>query len=502
MSKKAEQESVASLSDQTLVMSIDALNITPKDPEDVLARCNVLLEELKKFADYCDHRKYLTEYRRKVEFSHFKGDIVKEIEQMQKVYSVSFYFNAQRAYNNQIKDESLPPGRIHQLVTASNLTYWEALWSTAKQQKCIQLLRRHASPIDIISDAGLTWIKVSTITERRLLMEMAKAGWAWAGMSDSESDDDELDGATKSGDDDMDIPIVKMAMTLAKLARESRIRYRIPRVRFVLTRINSGNKDIDAVLDRIRATGATITTADQLLPAPAIEDVLEDLVVDERKFFSQTLNICCTILLAVVSDISHGQVKEEAWFNRNIRRQIEIEDKEHLMLNSLWPAMVGRDLVCTKIAAQRMREIVDLIGTDSEKERTRLFMGDDSAKSPEQSLEEFQALSTYSVPVNWRLPVKIVDELVADEKPTQLTAIVAKELSDINESVFLYGWRTGRTTITSNRSAVKAIEKCVEANRLSDEDIGPDAFIVPTARSLVAKEKERKDRARSGDKDD
>ena len=238
---------------------------------------------------------------------------------------------------------------------------------------------------------------------------------------------------------------------------------------------------------------------DQILPTPAIEDVLEDLVVDERKFFSQTLNICCTILLAVVSDISHGQVREEAWFNRNIRRQIQIEDKEHLIENSLWPAMVGRDLVCTKIAAQRMREIVDLIGTDSEKARTRLFMGDDPSKSPEQLLKEFQELSTYSVPADWHLPIKIVEEQVTDEHSPRLAAPVAKELSDINQSVFLYGWKTGRTTITSNRSAVKTIERCVETNRKSDEDIGPDAFIVPTARSLVAKEKERRDGGETSD---
>ncbi|TID18762.1 hypothetical protein E6O75_ATG05883 [Venturia nashicola] len=469
---------IADTDEETLVGSVATLDITPKDPEDVLARYNVLLGELKKFAEYCDQRKYLTEYRRKVEFSHFKADIVKEIEQMHK-----------------IKTQNLPPGRVHQLVTASNLTYWEALWSTAKQQKCIQLLRRHASPIDIVADSGLTWTKVSTITERRLVLEMAKNGWNW---DDSDSDDENLDTSTKE-DDDMDIPIVKMALNLAKLANESRIRYRTPHVNFVLTRINSGNKDIERVLDRIRATGATITTADQILPAPAIEDVLEDLVVDERKFFSETLNICCTILLAVVSDISHGQVIEEAWFNRNIRRQIEIEDNEHLMLNTLWPAMLGRDLVCTKIATQRMREIVDLIGTDSEKERTRLFMGDDPSKSPEQLLEEFQKLSAYPVSSDWRLPIKIVDEVVIDENSPRLAATVAKQLSDINESVFIYGWTTGRTTITSNRSAVKAIERCVEANRLNDEDIGPDAFIVPTARSLVAKEKERRDGGKESD---
>jgi hypothetical protein len=83
--KDIEQQSVSSTDDQTFVASINALSITPKDPEDVLARCNVLLDELQKFADYCETRKYLTEYRHKVEYSHFRGDIQQEVKQMNKV---------------------------------------------------------------------------------------------------------------------------------------------------------------------------------------------------------------------------------------------------------------------------------------------------------------------------------------------------------------------------------------------------------------------------------
>jgi len=57
LSRDTEEQSVASTDDQPPVESIDALDITPKDPEDVLARCNVLLDELEKFADYCDQKK-------------------------------------------------------------------------------------------------------------------------------------------------------------------------------------------------------------------------------------------------------------------------------------------------------------------------------------------------------------------------------------------------------------------------------------------------------------
>ena len=67
--------------------------------------------------------------------------------------------------------------------------------------------------IDIISENGSRWTKVSTVTEKRLLMEMAKQGWDWAG-SDEDSDEDDSFGSGSRSDDDVDISIVKMAIQL------------------------------------------------------------------------------------------------------------------------------------------------------------------------------------------------------------------------------------------------------------------------------------------------
>lgn len=181
---------------------------------------------------------------------------------------------------------------MQQLVNASNLTYWEALWNAAKGLKQVVVLRRHGSPIDIIAENGLTWIKVSTVTEKRLLMEMAKQGWDWAG-SDTESDDENLGQGNARIDDDSDISLVKMAVTLRDLAKGTRIRYKHPQVHFVLTRVMPGNKEIDVILDFIRATGAIVHTAIDISSAPPIEDVVEDLVIDEFKFFSPTINVDC-----------------------------------------------------------------------------------------------------------------------------------------------------------------------------------------------------------------
>jgi hypothetical protein len=326
-------------------------------------------------------------------------------------------------------------------------------------------------------------------------MEMAKQGWDWAGMSDDEmSEDEDSDVPKRPREEDVDISIVKMAVTLTKMARETRIKYKHPRVHMILTRIRPGNQDINTVLDHIRATGATVQTAEHISNVLPVEEVLEELVPDESKYFSDTLNIDCTLLLAIASDISHGLIKEEPWFNRNVRRQIHIEEKERLMPNSLWPAMVGRDLVCTRFAATRMREIVDLIGTETERARAPLLMGDDPSLSHTQVLHKLQQLSEHPIPQSWRLPIKIIDENDPSLPALPPLAVpVAQQLTDINQSVFLFGWRCGYTTITSNRVAAKAIEKSVEENRSHDDDVGPDVWICPTARSLVAKEKDRRD---------
>ena len=373
------------------------------------------------------------------------------------------------------------------------MSYFEALWSAAKNTSDVTVLRRHLSPVDIVSDGGLKWTKVSTISEKRLLMEMAKQGWDWGGMSSEDSDEEDTEKYRKE-DVLLDISLVKTAANLAKLAKQTRVKYKHPKVHFVLTRISRGNMDIDLVLDAIQATGASVQTAEQIPDAPTIDDALEKMTLDEFKLFTETINVDCTLLLAMVSDISHGQVQEEPWFNKNVRQQIKLEEKEQLMTNALWPAMIGRNIVCANIAAQRMREIVDAIGTKTEKARTRLLMGDDEGMSGAELLKELQRLSEHPIPSSWKLPIRVVDdEATVSHTASPLVAAVGSLLTDINRSVFVLGWVSGFTTITSNRIATKIVEKGVEDNRQSDDDIGPDVWVCPTARSLVAKEKDRRD---------
>ncbi|KAK2804224.1 hypothetical protein FQN51_002313 [Onygenales sp. PD_10] len=386
-------------------------------------------------------------------------------------------------------------------------------------------LQKRSVLVDIVADNGEEWVKVSTITPSRLLFELAKRGWEMGYDSGSEnggSEDAEEPYRLQnddSGDDDEDeIELVRLAMDMKKAAELVRVRYRHPRIRFVLPKIIEGKThEIDAIIKEIRKVGVIVecgadpedgtehastsngTNGHQ--PPKPLEDLLPVLLPDPHPHMTSTLNVDCTLLLALVSDLSHyHHIDPSPSHHRAIRRQIELETKQPLVPSELWPAMGNRHLVCTQEAAKRMNEIVDTIGTPTERTRTKLIMGQMDKPLPREDIvSQFQELSDHSVPLDWNLPIKVVDAQVEIEsgwKDGRLTGpaqIVASQLSDINRSVFLYGWVTCLMTISSNRTVAKQIEVLVEENRNGDDDLaGPLVWVCDTARSLVGKDSNRK----------
>lgn len=334
----------------------------------------------------------------------------------------------------------------------------------------------------------MTWTKFSSITNSRLIFDLAKLGWQ------SESSEDEQDDALESSDED-DVPLVKMAKELCLAARSYRTRTRTPAVHILLPRIKPGEtKQIDSILEKCRKAGAIVFTGDSIQPAPALEDALSTMAPNPFSTFSSELNIDCTILLALVSEFSHARVAKEAWFHKGLQRQVEIEGNENLLPALLYPALGARRLVCTREAALRMREIVATIGTASEKARTDILLSSDSSKSRENLIAEMQEWSAYPVSEEWQLPVQVVEEdennCMANLSPEALE--VGSHMTIINRSVFIHGWASGRTTITSNRAVVKAIENDLEKFENLDESVWPSIWLCPTARSLVGKEKEKR----------
>lgn len=437
--------------------------------------------------------------------------------------------------------------RVMHSLRSSNLPFYEAVWTVAKRscsglvafgkrfywerdggrtvdggedgRKRPDLDKRRSVYVDIVADDGEEWVKVSTVSESRLLFEMAKKGWE--GDSESGSDAEEGAGRTvlrnyegdgdgdESEDDEDEIELVKLASDMRKAANATRVQYRHPRLRLVVPKLEKGrSSEIDDLLKLIRSYGVEIDCGPSVLgpcpggqPGTTSED-LRHLLPTPFKRFTPTLNVDCTLLLAAVSDLSHFRdIHLSNNFHRAILRQLEVERERPLLPTELWPAMDGHEMVCTEEASKRMREIVNIIGTDTEKRRTEILMGDGPyGGCDHQSLiQKFQELSDFEIPPQWKLPIRpvdagpAIDSAIAQGSLPPISHKITEILSDINYSVFMYGWVTGMVTISSNRTVVKQIEAIIEADRDNDEELkGPLVWVCETARSLVGKEKDRK----------
>jgi len=371
---------------------------------DLLRRYQSLLNEVKEFIQHLkDARK-----EKGCNVNAFRNTILTDVKILEKALA---------------KDPS--SARTRQIVQCSNILFLEGAWAAAKRSSGLVRMRTRVlknlystaeeSPLaDVITENGLEWIRILTVTERKLLFDMARQGWADSDLSDEE-DEDEVAGLEQSnGKDYGELSIVRIAEDLVKASKKVHVKYKHPRVRLVFTRIEAGTAssgNIQTMLERIRAIGAIVQCADHIPSpySPPLSEVMEELIVNEYRNFSSVLNLDCTILLALASDISHGKVERQPWFNKGIKRQIELESEEHLLPSLLYPAMGSHALVCTAKAAETMRHIVDTIGTPAEKARTAIIMGDNS-KSRAQLIEDLRSLSDYVVPDNWQIPIQAIDE--------------------------------------------------------------------------------------------
>lgn len=346
--------------------------------------------------------------------------------------------------------------------------------------------------VDIVAQDGLEWVKVSSMGAKRLLHDLAKRGWV-----DSDDSEDGLDL-----DDDEPDGLFKQAHALLRASQATRIRYRHPRIKLVMTRITRGEiKEIDLVITKLEELGIEVQTLDGMPPVPPLdEDLMSKMVFDPFTFLTNTINIDCTMLLALVSDLSHNpNVEEKDWHIRAIRKQIEIEREVRLLPNTLWPACGSRKLVCTREAVQRMYDIVSLIGTESEKQRTKYLMDVEATDlTRQQRIAAFQNLSHHKVPEEWQIPVCTIDTDVRGlEEQIDLEQDVLERVKEhlipLNQVIFFYGWASGLTTLSSNATVAKKIETTIEECRRSEADRGPDVWVCTTSRSLLAREKERRD---------
>ena len=247
-----------------------------------------------------------------------------------------------------------------QLANTTNIPHYQLWWSLAQTCQGIRGLARrvpvykpepksgrgrikHAQKqgeevqIDIMADDGQEWIKISSVSEKRLVFEMAKLGWEdYGDVSDSESDSAETDPHTNSDKSQIDddkhpkLALLRTAEMLQRASRAVRVRNRHPRIHMILPNISlSPSGPVAALLADIRATGtkvtcgvpADITSSNPALLATddpslattnAIPSTISDAILkrmtpclQRRPELTSTLNIDTSILIALLSDQCH-----------------------------------------------------------------------------------------------------------------------------------------------------------------------------------------------------
>lgn len=411
------------------------IDAVPNDPQEILQahvdRGMQLLQEVEQYVSAVIASQEDIMISTRVNYRNLRNDLKQELDSLQ-------------ASLDKLRDSKLSEAHARSIASSTNLTYFEALWAVAKRSSALIDFRRYfswdarkqssqqgltkrerpsnknsrgekiATMVDIIASNGSEWIRISTATEKRLLFDLARLGWANSDDSDSENDKDDNENKANDDDDDEEqVALVRNAREVARAAKANPVKGRPPTVRIVLTRVQSGKlKEIDIVLEKMRATGAIVQCMNDLsleetLP---LESVLSNLLPDQSHTFSETLNIDCTILLALISDISHRECPVLDFYPHEVKCQIEEEKGKKLLPTNIYPLIGSHPMVCTQDAASQMNLIVDTLATDTEKRRADLLLGqNDCANSTSDALrKEWQDMSNHPIPQNFKLPLRAV----------------------------------------------------------------------------------------------
>jgi hypothetical protein len=511
---------------------------------DLHTRALTVLEEFHAFCDYLRQNGRLDD----VEMRIFRKGLEAEVETLAMAMTGKF-----RAGHGQ-RDLKNITGDIRRLIRSSNLTHYELWWSVAKQSQGLRALgRRVALPsqpaskghkrsqqpgnevqVDVMDNEGQQWIKISSSTQRRLILEMAKEGWEHYG-----DDSDEIeDVAEQKPPKATKIELLRHAEALQQAALNTRALYKHPKVRFILPRLHEGEQtDIDALLADMRRIGVTVECGFEVQHrgSERLADTFHRMCPQVfRPSPGRVLNLDCSILIALVSDQCHQSpstlpsrpLNESRSYHAAILQQMGQEEHQPLLPTELYPLFADRALTCTSEAATRMRAIVDKMGTESERLRANIILGSHNhVSSSAQSIVALQALSAHAIPLTCRFPVQNVDvdvsalttfsapgndmsersslspdEVERSSYPRHIASRLARsiQLTPLNASVLFYGWQADLVTITSNGVAVRQVERGLNAVLDTVEGDGtvvdgfrePKFWLVHGSRSLVGKEKQ------------
>ncbi|KAF4873202.1 hypothetical protein CGCSCA1_v007513 [Colletotrichum siamense] len=449
------------------------------------------------------------------------------------------------AYTPDLGDEELEAldRKTRLRLDASNYKFYESVWEVAKRCCDLAGMRRElavkkteeggkgkkgkgvGAVVDLVVKGGTEWVKVVTTTERRLFYEMADAGWDW----DEEEQEEMLEVLKEEGEGSVEVARVARCMIAA--ARGSFEGYRRPRCVILMSRIEEGrNAHVDRLLSLVRRLGEgtgvelVVETANAGIlarPTPSLGDAIRNLVqADPFEGFTDTLNVDCSVFMALASDCSHLKIGPESTLLRGAQHRLDAADEVEngpRLVTTMYPALGARRLVTTQEAADTFLRILGEIGTETEKARTRILFeplgeGEDSR----ERVKKLQTLSEHPVPEDLQLPVEVVPGvsweeargLVEEGALPRIALAVGRKGSGLDAmgvSSFLYGWREGITTVTGNWEAVKRLRAAIEAGfaEAGGDGVGdgPRVWRIPFSRKLLAKPRPRGVVGEAGEED-
>lgn len=381
-----------------------------------------------------------------------------------------------------------------------------------KQQLHRQLKEQAKVEVDVV-DKGHEWIDIRWITRDKLARQMAECGWAW-GDHPREEQEEAVDP-----DEWHDIALVKQVKRLVVAARMNRHEYRIPRIRVVLPNLtrDAEDIDIDVLLHQLHsldpAVQLTIHDASDLLLQSSgldfpvsVDDAIANLVGNDLDGLTPTLNIDHTVLVDLISDLTHYRLTPQPWQEKTTRAQIDSENEhaDGLMMRTLTPILAGRSLLCTREAAEHFHDMLTTVGTRSERLRGQLLV---PLHEPEASLGDatlrqmFEQLSVRHISKDIQIPIRILPASETWDRPSVDRAVdqgtlppVARsvaarsdQLKSSKLSIYMYGWNSGCVTVTSNKEIKAHMKTWVEAGRTNDDEVGPFIWSIPVTRNLLAK---------------
>lgn len=346
--------------------------------------------------------------------------------------------------------------------------------------------------IHAVVDGGAEWLRIVSKSEKKLLLEMAEGGWDWD-VGEGEEDDQD-DAALYE-----DIETLRTAKDLADAARENWCHYRHPKIRIIFTRIRQGqNTEVDRLIQKLRRVGGDDIVVDVHCAesdwvtneGPMDIDAAIPNLLPRDGNLTETVLLDSSVMIALVSDVSHARVDKLPWHGGDVRGHIDDEAAgTNFFPCAAYPRLRGRKLVCTRQAMEQFQKIALPMGSPTEVERARVLF--------EGGPQDFQEYSVHTIPADFLLPVQVLPledsawspaaDLVRDGVLPPVATEVEKHLISVigNMATHMYGWVSGLTVVTSNRVLARKIVRVVEASLTGDYVNGPRICALPYNRALA-----------------